>query len=80
MKHRIRWENKNFGDIGTLRVSIDSHFLISKGRVFHNRGAQTEKTHEPYVFRLNFGSSRSNCVDDLNIRIQRSLLSSVAVF
>ena len=26
-----------------IKVSIESHFLISKGRLFRNRGAQTEK-------------------------------------
>ena len=30
-----------------LKVSIESHFLISKGRLFHNRGAQTERAREP---------------------------------
>ena len=27
MKHRIRWENKNFGDIGTL-TSNDLHIVV----------------------------------------------------
>ena len=52
-----------------LKVSIESHFLISKRRLFHNRGAQTEKAREPYVLGLNLGSSRSNYEDDLDIRI-----------
>ena len=30
-----------------FKVSIESHFLISKGRLFYNRGAQTEKAREP---------------------------------
>ena len=41
-----------------LKVSIESHFLISKGILFHNRGAQTEKARESYVLRLNLGSCR----------------------
>ena len=36
-----------------LKVSIESQFLISNGRLFHNRDAQTEKAREPFVLRLN---------------------------
>ena len=33
MKHRIRWENKNFGDIGTLK-RYDSEILILNRKEF----------------------------------------------
>ena len=43
-----------------LKVERDTHFLNSKGRLFHMVGAATVKERPPYVFRLNLGNQGDN--------------------
>ena len=35
MKHRIRWENKNFGDIGTLNLHFIHYFITFTVGIFN---------------------------------------------
>ena len=52
-----------------LKVSIEGAHLIAKGKLFHRRGAATEKARSPLPFNRDRGAESKSCSEDLSVLV-----------
>ena len=52
-----------------LKISSNWEFFNSRGKEFHNFGAQTENAWSPYVFKLQKATESRFDEDDLSLRV-----------